>query len=136
MEVDTTQLLTDYITSWNSHDVDKLLSFFGDNPVYEDVSLGRFVRGKKDLKALLDSVFVDIAGLEMEIKSIFGTGNWGASEWIMSGKFVHSSDPALVATGKYFSIRGATIFELSNGKIVRNTDYLNLTAFLQQTTAA
>jgi steroid delta-isomerase-like uncharacterized protein len=127
-----TRILEDYFTAWNSQDVERLLSFFTDDCFYEDVALNRVVQGKAELRALLKSVFADIAGFKMEIKSIFSVGGWGASEWTMSGRFVHSSDPVLTATGKSFLIRGATIFELSDRKISRNTDYLDLTAFLKQ----
>jgi steroid delta-isomerase-like uncharacterized protein len=127
-----TRMLEDYFTTWNSQDVERLLSFFTDNCLYEDVSLKRIVRGKAELRTLLESVFTDIASFKMEIKSVFSSGTWGASEWTMSGRFVHSSDPALTATGKSFLVRGATIFELSDRKINRNTDYLDLTALLKQ----
>jgi len=36
------------------------------------------------------------------------------------------------ATGKGFSIRGASVTELHNGKISRNTDYWNLATMMQQ----
>jgi steroid delta-isomerase-like uncharacterized protein len=132
MGTKTTKMLEDYFTAWNSRDVERLLSFFTDDCLYEDVSLKRIVRGKAELRALLESVFADIADFQMDIKSVFYAGRWGASEWTMSGKFVHSSDPLLTATGKSFLIRGATILEISNDKISRNTDYLDLTAFLKQ----
>ena len=132
MGVEMTKMLEDYFTAWNSRDVEKILSFFTDDCLYEDVALKRIVRGKAELRALLESVFTDIAGLKMDIKSVFSSGNWVASEWTMSGRFVHSKDPLLTATGKSFLIRGATVFELSNGKIKRNSDYLDLTAFLKQ----
>jgi steroid delta-isomerase-like uncharacterized protein len=132
MGVKMTKMLEDYFTAWNSQDVERLMSFFTDDCLYEDVSLKRIVRGKAELRALLESVFADIADFQMDIKSVFSTGRWGASEWTMSGRFVHSSDPLLTATGKSFLIRGATVFEMSDGKISRNTDYLDLTAFLKQ----
>jgi len=132
MGVKMTRMLEDYFTAWNSQDVERILSFFTDDCLYEDVALKRIVRGKAELRALLESVFTDIAGFKMDIKSVFSAGSWGASEWTMSGRFVHSSDPLLAATGKSFLIRGATVFELSNGRISRNTDYLDLTAFLKQ----
>ena len=132
MGVKMTRMLEDYFAAWNSQDVERILSFFTDDCLYEDVALKRIVRGKAELQALLESVFTDIAGLKMDIKSVFSSGNWVASEWTMSGRFVHSSDPLLTATGKSFLVRGATVFELSNGKISRNTDYLDLTGFLRQ----
>jgi steroid delta-isomerase-like uncharacterized protein len=132
MGIKMTKILEQYFIAWNSHDVERLLSFFTDDCLYEDVSLKRIVRGKAELRALLESVFADIADFKMETKSVFSAGNWGAGEWTMNGIFVHSSDPLLTATGKSFLIRGATIFELSDGKISRNTDYLDLTLFLRQ----
>jgi steroid delta-isomerase-like uncharacterized protein len=132
MGIEMTKMLEEYFAAWNSRDAEKVLSFFVDDCLYEDVALNRVVRGKTELRALLESVFADIAGFQMEIKSVFSSGIWGASEWIMSGRFVHSSDPVLTATGKSFLVRGATVFELSNRKISRNTDYLDLTAFLKQ----
>jgi steroid delta-isomerase-like uncharacterized protein len=129
MGVKMTRMLEDYFIAWNSQDVEKILSFYTDDCLYEDVALKRIVRGKAELRALLESVFTDIAGLKMDIKSVFSSGNWVASEWTMSGRFIHSSFPLLIATGKSFRVRGATIFELSNDKISRNTDYLDVTAF-------
>ena len=132
MGIEMAKMLENYFKAWNNHDVERILSFFTDDCFYEDVALKRIVRGKTELRALLVSVFTDIAGFKMEIKSVFSEGSWGAGEWIMSGRFVHSSDPLLTATGKSFLVRGATVFELSNGKISRNTDYLDLTGFLRQ----
>jgi steroid delta-isomerase-like uncharacterized protein len=126
------KMLENYFTAWNLHDVERILSFFTDDCLYEDVALKRIVRGKAELKALLESVFADITGFKMEIKSVFSAGSWGAGEWTMRGRFVHSNDPMLPATGNCFLVRGATVFELSDRKISRNTDYLDLTSFLRQ----
>ena len=132
MGIEMAKMLENYFIAWNSHDVERILSFFTEDCLYEDVALKRIVRGKTELRALLESVFADIAGFKMEIKSVFSAGSWGASEWTMSGRFVHSNDPMLTATGNSFLVRGATVFELSDRKISRNTDYLDLTGFLRQ----
>ena len=66
-----TRMLEDYFAAWNSQDVEKLLSFFTDDCLYEDVALKRIVRGKAQLRAILESVFTDITGLKMDIKSVF-----------------------------------------------------------------
>ena len=45
----------------------------------------------------------------------------------------HTGDvPGLKATQKKYSIRGASVAELREGKISRNIDYFNLYTFLQQ----
>jgi steroid delta-isomerase-like uncharacterized protein len=118
--------------AWNSRDFEKLLSFFTDDCVYEDVALGRLERGKEQVGSLIRSIFIDVPDFKMEVKSAFGSGDWGAGEWIMTGTYVHSSVPTVPATGKSFAVRGATILELRYGKISRNTDYIDLPTFLRQ----
>jgi steroid delta-isomerase-like uncharacterized protein len=136
MTVDATGIVEMYLEAWNSHDSDLLLSFFTDDCVYEDVALGRLERGKDKVRTLIRSIFVDVAEFRMEPKSAFGVGDWGATEWIMTGRFVHSSIASVPASGKRFAVRGATILELSNGKIRRNSDYLDLPSFVRQTKAS
>jgi ketosteroid isomerase-like protein len=36
------------------------------------------------------------------------------------------------ATGKTFSVRGATVIQLRGGQIIRKSYYMNMAAFLQQ----
>ncbi len=135
MATDSTEIVKQYLAAWNAHDSEALLALFADDCVYEDVALGRLEQGKEHVRSLIESVFVDLADFRMEVKSAFGAGDWGATEWTMTGTFVHSSVPALAATGQSFAVRGATVLELRNGKIRRNSDYLDVPAFLRQTGA-
>ena len=132
MVTDVEKMMKDYTAAWNSHDVEKILSFFTDDVVYEDVAIGKVNRGKKELNDFISSTLVDFPDVKFELKSGFNAGDRGASEWVMSGTFAHSSIPEMPATGKSFSLRGASITELHNDKISRNSDYWNLASFLQQ----
>ncbi|NLE94423.1 MAG: SnoaL-like domain-containing protein [Dehalococcoidia bacterium] len=135
MAIDSTSLVKEYLAAWNAHDSETLVSLFTDDCVYEDVALNRLEQGKESVRSLLESVFTDLADFKMDATSAFGIGDWGATEWTMTGAFVHSSVPRLEPTGKRFSVRGATILQLRGGKIVRNSDYIDLDAFLRQTGA-
>jgi steroid delta-isomerase-like uncharacterized protein len=132
MVTDMERIMNDYSAAWNSHDMERILSFFMDDVVYEDVAIGKVNRSKKELKDFISSLFVDFPDFKIEMKSGFNTGDWSAGEWVMSGTFAHSSIPGLPATGKSFSVRGASITEFRKGKISRNSDYWNMTSFLQQ----
>ena len=132
MATDLKRRMNDYLAAWNSHDVERILSFFTDDVVYEDVAIGKVNRGKKEVKDFISSMIVDFPDFKFEMKSGFNAGDWSAGEWVMSGTFAHSSIPGLPATGKTFSVRGASITQLRKGKISRNSDYWNLTSFLQQ----
>ena len=132
MATDAEKMMGDYIAAFNAHDVEKILSFVTDDAVYECLGLGRVNHGKKELKDFLSSMFTDLPDFKLEVKSGFMAGDQGASEWVMSGTFAHSSIPGVPATGKSFSVRGTAITEFKNGKISRNTNYWNLVSFLQQ----
>ena len=132
MTTDAKKISNDCIGAWNSHDVNKVVSFYTDDCFYEDLAFGIVNHGKKELTAFVNTSFVDMPDLKFEVKSVFGAGAWGVTEWVMSGTFAHSSLPAMPATGKTFSLRGASIVQFRGGKIARETDYYNLTTFLQQ----
>jgi steroid delta-isomerase-like uncharacterized protein len=132
MATDTKNMLGEYMLAWNSHDVDKILSFFTDDCVYEDLGIGVVSKGKKELTGFVNSSLVGVPDVKFQVKSVFVAGDWVGSEYVMSGTFVHSTIPAMPATGKTFSIRCASILQLRKGKISRETDYYNLATLLQQ----
>jgi len=132
MATDVEKMMNDYLAAMNAHDVEKFLTFFTDDAVYECTPLGKVSRGKKEIKDFISSTFADFPDFKLEMKSGFNAGDRGAAEWVMSGTFAHSSMPGMPATGKKFSVRGVAITEFKNGKISRNTNYWNLASFLQQ----
>jgi steroid delta-isomerase-like uncharacterized protein len=124
--------LDEYKSVWNTHDVNKLIAFFTDDGIYDDVAQGTIYRCKKEVTDYLSSMFVDMPDLKVEFRSIFRDGDWMGIEVIMSGTFAHSSTPGMKATGKTFSVRGATVIQLRGGQIIRKSYYMNMAAFLQQ----
>jgi len=132
MATDVEKMMKDYFAAFNSHDVNKFLSFFTDDCVYEDAALGVVWHGKKELNGVINSVFTNVPDLKHEMKSAFGAGDWAGSEWVGTGTHFHSSNSAVPATGKHSSVRGASIIEMRKGKISRNTDYWDRVTFMQQ----
>ena len=62
--------MDDYLTAWNSHDINKILSFFTDDGIYEDVAHGIMNQGKKEITGYLNTSFIDFPDLKVEIKTI------------------------------------------------------------------
>ena len=122
----------DYYAAFNSRDWNKVAALFTDDCVYEDAALGRVCHGKQELKAMIDELNIFRAdGPRFELRSAFVSGDWMASEWIMSGADT-GNIPGMKAAGKKYSIRGASISELRKGKISRNTDYWDKATLQQQ----
>ncbi len=131
MATDTEKMAKDFIAAINAQDMDKVLSFFTDDCVYEDVAVGKVNRGKQELKDFVTGWYAFSRDLKFELTSQFSASDWGATEWIMSG--THTGDIlGIPATNKRFSVRGASISKLRKDKISLNTDYYNLASLLQQ----
>jgi steroid delta-isomerase-like uncharacterized protein len=132
MANDAEKAMNDYVAAWNSHDAERILSFCADDVVFEEVPMGKVFRGKKEAKDFISNTFTSFPDFKIELKSGFNAGDWGSGEWVMSGTFAKSNMPGMPATGKKFSIRGASIMEFRKGKISRESMYWNLASFLQQ----
>jgi len=132
MTMDMTKNIDEYKLAWNSHDVNKIIAFFTDDGIFDDVAQGTVYRGKKEVTAYLNTLFADMPDLKLDFKSVFGAGDWMGIEVVMSGTFAHSSMPGIKATGKTFSVRGVSALQLRNGQITRKSYYMNMVAFLQQ----
>ena len=125
------QMLEDFAAAWSQRDVDKILSYYTDDCVYEDVALGRVMRGREEIRTFIEELFRAVPDFRIEHREALVSGEGGAAEWVISG--THTSDlPGLPATGRRFSIRGASVLELQDGKIRRISDYWDTAAFLRQ----
>jgi steroid delta-isomerase-like uncharacterized protein len=132
MASDVERMIKDLYVDWNSHDPEKAVSFYTDDCVLENLATGEVCHGKNEVKAIVKRMSTDYPDFRFESKSCFASGNWAASEWVMTGTHTHSSVPAMPATGKRFSVRGVSILELRKGKISRETEYWNLADLMQQ----
>src|SRR5215831_8899249 len=101
-------LVENWATVWSSHDVAKVLSIFTDDCVYEDVTMGVVNHGKTELETFARDIFGAFPDFTLQLTGQFAAGRWAGAEWTMSA--THKGDlPGLPATGKRFSIRGATV---------------------------
>lgn len=130
MSTDMT-VLDQWAKAWSSHDIDRVLQLFTENCVYEDVPTGAVNTGKDALR-LFAQFFLSVApDFHVELSTRFVSDKWAVGEWTMSG--TQKGDmPNLPATSERFSIRGASVLELENGKIRRCSDYWDMAAFLRQ----
>jgi len=113
--------------AWNTHDPDKVVSFYMDNVVYEDVVYGAVNRGSAELRKFAAGFFEAVPDLKVEVISASAHNGHGAMEWVLSG-----TDKGLYKTGKKFSVRGASVFEMRGGKCSTNKDFYDLATIMRQ----
>jgi steroid delta-isomerase-like uncharacterized protein len=116
---------------WSNHDMERVASVFTDDCIYEDVALGVINRGRDELVAFGNGFIEGVPDLRVQITSRFATGDMAATEWKMSG--THTGNlPGMPATGKTFSLRGASVFQIRGDRLVRCSDYWDLATFQKQ----
>ncbi len=123
----TTDLMEKQFAAWNAHDADKLASFYTDDVIYEDVAFGLKAHGHAELRKMAADFFASVPDLKLEVVSNASMGNRGSVEWVFSG-----TDVGLYKTGKKFSVRGASVYELRGGKFSSNRDYYDSASIMRQ----
>jgi steroid delta-isomerase-like uncharacterized protein len=123
-----------YHEAWNRHDGEAVASFFTDDGVYADQTLGLRHQGKEAIKDFVNTSEHNFSSdLHINQLDMFTTDDRYALVWDMTGTHDRSSqDSSMLATGKRFTIRGASIGLLEGGKIKQNTDYWNMVEFLAE----
>jgi steroid delta-isomerase-like uncharacterized protein/uncharacterized protein (TIGR02118 family) len=116
---------------WSAHDMNRLVTLFTEDVVYEDVTMGVVNRGLAQFRAFGEAFFSAFPDVTFEATSSSANGSTGGSEWIMRG--THKGDlPGMPATGKRMEVRGSSIFEFEGEKIRRCSDYWDMATFLKQ----
>ena len=121
-----------YLAAWNAHDSVAVARHMADDAVYEDVALGRVLRGPSEIASFVEEATRSSSDFRFENVSLFTAGSDYANEWIMLGTNDREVG-GVPATGRSFRVRGASIGKLDqNGRIVENRDYYNLAELLRQ----
>ncbi len=131
MATETEKIVKDHLAAFNSHDVEKMASFWTEDGVVEDVGRGVVVRGKQELKSYVGDIFAAIPNVKKELKSFFVAGNQAVCEFVETGTQT-GAIRKIPATGKSYTTRIAWIIEIRDGKINRLAPYHNMLDFLQQ----
>ena len=130
--VDLPPLLAEWAAAVNSADVDQVLALYTDDALWEEVAIGLAASGQDEIRAHLDRLYTAVPDFTVDVTNGFVAGDQAVVEWEISGTY-RSDFPGLPpAAGQHFSLRGASVFELADGKIRRYTEYWDAYAFLVQ----
>lgn len=103
----------DYLDAWATNDVDKVVSFFTDDAVYEDTTIKHGANGMKQLRRFVGASFTNVPEAHFDYVGHVSDGTSYAIEWIMQP----------------MNVRGVSIGSLRDGKISANRDYWNGNAY-------
>ena len=114
----TVEMLEDFASAWNRHDVDALMSFMSDDCVFEssagpDVCGTRYA-GRDAVRAGYHDVFKTFPDAHWRNATHFVHGDRGVSEWTFTGTR---------ADGTRVEVHGCDLFVFKAGKIALKNSY-------------
>jgi steroid delta-isomerase-like uncharacterized protein len=124
---DDISVAENWIAVWNSHDVDRVLSVFTPDVLYEDVAFGVVNHGAAELRAFANGVFAAVPDFRLDLVNASLKGGHGTIEWVLTG-----TDVGLYRTGRRFSVRGVSVIDVHGQSIFRNSDYYDLATVQRQ----
>ena len=134
------RLIELWIPAWSARDTSALLPLMRDDCSYEDAALGAVSHGKDHVAAFLAHAFAGISGLTVNVSLHILEFTHAGMEWTASGKQT-GTFLGVPATGKPFTMRGASIIEMGPWPqtgpprllmIARQTDYWDRAGVLAQ----
>jgi ketosteroid isomerase-like protein len=128
-------LLDDYLAAWNAHDATVVAGFLDERVEYFDATtdgpqIGRRNAQKNIIQALLTAV-PDLVWRRENGAPIIGREAI-AFQWTMTGTNTGNWPNGTAATGKKFTIHGATLVRFRDDKIVYQGDYYDAYGFYKQ----
>lgn len=122
---DVAALVRRYVERYNANDVDGMLDCCAENVVFETISNpGGSIRlnGKAEMREVIEATTRAFRERRQELVAILVDGQRAAAETAFSG--VAAAELGhYVRPGEHVSIRGASMFEASDDKLVRICDY-------------
>ncbi len=122
-----------FISTLNRQNYDQFTELFSENATYEEVCSGRFYTGKTEIKNYIVGSIKGIPDTKFELVSITADEKHAAVEWIWEGtNSVGWPQMNIPATDKKIRLKGVSVMQIVNGKIVRNCDYWDWNSFMKK----
>jgi len=118
---------------WETGDTSRLAEIAAPDVAYDDVPNGDRYDGIDGVKSYVGHVHAWASQVKITVTQVVAGPAGATAEWVMSGvqdRPIGGRVP--VATHHRFEIKGATLIELRDGRIVRAADYLDVLGFVLQ----
>ncbi len=114
----TIRALQAIATAFDEHDLERIMSFFADDAVFEGPrgpeAWGQRFEGREAIRAAFAARFEGIPDVRYRQDRHFADGDRGASEWTLSGTTVG---------GERIEVRGCDLWTLRDGRVVKKDSY-------------
>ncbi|KAA3630964.1 MAG: hypothetical protein DWP97_14210 [Calditrichaeota bacterium] len=126
-------LIVSLMNVWESGNLDIFNSITDEKIVYDDIPNNHTFTGQAEAASYITHVHNWADEIKIEIVNSSSNETTAYAEWIMTGvqsRPIKGRVP--VATNKPFTLKGITLIETKNDKIIRAVDYLDVLGFILQ----
>jgi steroid delta-isomerase-like uncharacterized protein len=125
------QVARSYFNALAERDPQKMASHWSPEGVEDIIVFGIF-RGPDEIRAFFDELFAAVPDAETVVERVVADDRHAAVQWRLRGTFSGGRFQGLDPVGKAVTMRGLDMFEVENGRIVRNTAYSDGLDFARQ----
>jgi steroid delta-isomerase-like uncharacterized protein len=116
--------------AWNSHDIEKVLSFYSPDYIGDDIGQASLLRGHDGLRVMLENYWNAFPDLRFKVMSTLVEGDRVAIVWLGEGTH-QGTIMNIPPTGHKVEVRGVSIIDVENGLIVRGQYVWDLAGMLR-----
>jgi uncharacterized protein (TIGR02246 family) len=111
------ELVAEWARLMKVRDAEKVARLFHPEAVNLQIPFQLRLEGRDAILSDLRAFFFNVPDALTEVENIFCDGDWVILEWSSAGIFM--------PTGKHFGLRGCSIFQTREGKIIFQKSYWN-----------
>jgi steroid delta-isomerase-like uncharacterized protein len=130
-EADNCSLVEEAYEALNAHDINRYEKTVDDSQVIETVASPTPIHGREAIKHFIASYFKAFPDFHQDIEQMIASGDSVVSRWHFTGT-QRGEYNGVSPTNRQISLRGCTISEIWNGRIVKSSIFFDQLAILQQ----
>lgn len=121
--------VAELLAAWNSHDVERVESFYAGDYFGEDVGQARAQHGPQERSRVLASYIRAFPDLHFTGETIVD-GNQAALAWTMTGTH-HGTLMRIPPTGRRICVRGVSLLRIEDGKVTHGLNIWDTAGLLR-----
>ena len=130
-ETENRQMVKEAFEALNAHDLDRYVKQLAESYVWETDISPTPVRGPEGAKQAIAVYLKAFPDLRFETDQIIISGDYTAVRWRATGR--HKGEfNGIAPTNRQVNLRGCTVNEIKDGRVVKSASYSDRLALLEQ----
>ena len=130
-EQENRKLIEEQFSALNARDVERYVKLHADGYVWELDGFPEPIRGHEGVRQAIGMYLKGFPDVHLEIEQLIMSGDQIACRWRATG--THKGEfKGIAPTNRKINVRGCTVSEVRNGRVLRSTTYSDQQALLQQ----